>query len=95
MFHHGMSANAVNNGKELGMSFVQGHHHHAFHIGYWGGHDALNFGMTVGCLVDKKALAFAYGKNFAKRPIIGCAVIINGVPFLEPMELTQRGKWVG
>ena len=95
MFHHGMSINALNNAKEMGMSFVQGHHHGRFDIGYYGTDDALNFGMTIGCLINKKALAFAYGKNFPKKPMIGTGIIIEGVPHLLPMQLDNHGRWIG
>jgi hypothetical protein len=29
------------------------------------------------------------------RPIIGCAVIINGLPKLIPMVLNKSGRWIG
>ena len=51
--------------------------------------------MTVGCLINPKSLAFAYGKNFSKRPIIGMGVILDGVPVLIPMLLDKHGRWDG
>ena len=42
--------------------------------------------MQIGCGVDDKAYAMAYGKNFAKNHI-NCGVIINGNPILEYMKL--------
>jgi len=35
-------------------------------------------------------LAFAYGKHFKNKPIIGCGVVIDGVPYAEPMDLGSK-----
>lgn len=94
-FHHSKGQNAKKNSQALGSSFVQGHHHEQMDIQYWGNPHALLFGMTVGCLVDDKALAMAYNKNNLKRPVIGCGVIIDGVPQLIPMVLNKKGRWTG
>lgn len=94
-FHHSKGANVKKNSQALGMSFVQGHHHESFEIQYWGNPNALLFGMTVGCLVDPHSLAMAYSKNNLKRPVIGCAVIIDSIPTLIPMVLNKKGRWVG
>lgn len=94
-FHHSKGANVKKNSQAMGSSFVQGHHHESFEIQYWGNPDALLFGMTVGCLVDPKSLALAYNKNNLRRPVIGCAVIIESIPHLIPMVLDKHGRWVG
>jgi hypothetical protein len=51
--------------------------------------------MQVGCLVDKDSLAMAYAKNNLKRPIIGCAMIVEGIPLLIPLLLSKGGRWTG
>lgn len=94
-FHHSKGANVKRNSQSMGCSFVQGHHHESFEIQYWGNPNALLFGMTVGCLVDNKSLALAYNKNNLRRPIIGCAVIVDSIPHLIPMVLNRAGRWVG
>lgn len=94
-FHHSKGANAKKNSQAMGSSFVMGHHHETMDISYWGNPNALLFGMTVGCLVDDTALAMAYNKNNLKRPVVGCGVIIDGIPHLIPMILNKRGRWVG
>ena len=94
-FHHSKGQNAKRNSQALGSSFVQGHHHEQMDIQYWGNPHALLFGMTVGCLVDDKALAMAYNKNNLKRPVIGCGIISNGIPQLIPMVLSKNGRWTG
>ena len=94
-FHHSKGVNAKKNSMAMGMSFVQGHHHESFEIQYWGNPNSLLFGMTVGCLVDSNSLAMAYSKNNLKRPVIGCAVIIDSKPILLPMVLNKKGRWIG
>jgi hypothetical protein len=54
----------------------------------------LIFGMNVGCLIDDNAYAFRYNKKQKQRPILSCGVVIDGVPYLEPMKLNRAGKWV-
>lgn len=94
-FHHSKGANVKKNSQAMGSSFVQGHHHESFEIQYWGNPHALLFGMTVGCLVDTHSLAMAYNKNNLRRPVIGCAVIIDSKPILIPMTLNSKGRWIG
>lgn len=94
-FHHSKGANVKKNSQAMGSSFIQGHHHESFEIQYWGNPNALLFGMTVGCLVDTKSLAMAYNKNNLKRPVIGCAVVIDSIPQLIPMVLNKHGRWIG
>lgn len=55
----------------------------------------LIFGMNVGCLIDVKSYAFAYGKHYGTKPIISCGVVLKGVPLLVTMPLNSRGRWTG
>jgi len=94
-FVHGMSVSTKRNVEMIGMNFVQGHHHGTFEIVNNGTPLELNWGMTVGCLIDDASLAFAYNKNTLKRPIIGCGSILDGQPKLLPMILEKGGRWNG
>ena len=38
-------------------------------------------------------MAFGYAKNFKTRFIVGCGIIIDGIPRLLPMMLNARGRW--
>lgn len=83
---------AHNNGKPT----VIGHIH--FHGGgpsYFSSSEQLLWGMNVGCLIDKKAYAFAYSKPFRFRPILGCGVVENGQGLFQPMWLKKNGRWNG
>ena len=69
-----------NKAKLMGMSCVIGHHHSA------GGYKWLvnplrrTFGLDTGCLIDDKAMAFAYNKKAIRRSVLSTAVVIDGSP---------------
>lgn len=92
-FHHGKSNNGLKLSQAMGMSCVQGHHHQKFGIEYWANPLGLYWSLQVGCLIDKDELAFEYGKNDMKRPLIGCAGILDSQPKLFPMLLNKNGRW--
>lgn len=94
-FHHGKSSNGLKLSMAMGMCCAQGHFHESFGIQYWGNPLGLFWSMQVGCLIDKDTMAFEYGKNNLKRPIIGTGVIYEGHPILEPMVLNKEGRWIG
>ena len=93
-FTHGRSADILKVSQTMGMSAVQGHYHTKFLISYWANPDNLFFSMNVGCLINQKSMAFNYAKNFKTRFILGCGIIINGVPRLLPMVLNDKGDWI-
>ena len=76
-------------------NLVLGHEHGRYEIQYRASKAALYFGMYSGCLIDRDALAFAYGKLFPKKPIVGCSVIVDSQPMLVPMLLDKHGRWIG
>lgn len=73
------------------MSCVIGHIHSACGVNYVANNIDMIFGMNVGCLIDRKAYAFAYGKDFRNKPILACGVVsytkrgINAT--IYPMQL--------
>jgi predicted phosphodiesterase len=93
MFRHQFKKNPLVCSQQMAMCVVQGHFHEDFNIQYVSSPNKLLWAMTVGCLIDKKALAFEYNKTNHKRPIIGVAMIIDGQPLLIPMLLNKNGKW--
>lgn len=60
-------------------SVVIGHLHSNADYKFHTNADSRIFGLSSGCGVDAKALAFAYGKFQVKRPTLACAVVIDGV----------------
>ena len=93
-FTHGRSADILKVSQTMGMSAVQGHYHTKFLISYWANPDHLFFAMNVGCLINQKSMAFNYARNFKTRFILGCGIIINGVPRLLPMVINDKGNWI-
>jgi len=93
-FTHGRSADILKVSQTMGMSAVQGHYHTKFLVSYWANPDNLFFAMNVGCLINQKSMAFNYAKNFKTRFILGCGIILNGVPRLLPMVLDNKGNWI-
>lgn len=73
--------------KEL-QSQIQGHLHSDLYVDFIVGKNFRIFGMQVGCGIDFKSYAMAYGKNF-KKPAIGCGVLLNKgtLPIVIPMQL--------
>lgn len=76
-------------------SSVCGHHHGAFGIHWHRTPHKLMFGMGSGCLIDEDSYAFAYGKKSKTKPILGCSVVLDGVPVLIKMILNWKGRWTG
>jgi predicted phosphodiesterase len=68
---------------------VIGHTHTNGAIGYIANEKDCIFGMNVGCGIDRRAYAFEYGRDFRKKPIIGCGVITDNGRFAQffPMDL--------
>lgn len=94
-FCHGKSADVLKHSQRIGMSVVSGHFHEKFEIRYWSSvKNKLHFAMIIGCLIENNSLAFAYNKLNLNKPIIGCAIIINGIPVLLPMLLDENNRWI-
>lgn len=94
MFKH-QSSGILTDAAHNQCNLVVGHSHGNFSIEYSASSAKLYWGMFVGCIIDKDAMAFAYGKHTLRKPMIGCAMIINGRPQLIPMHLNKAGRWDG
>ncbi|CCI88408.2 hypothetical protein BN110_037 [Yersinia phage phiR8-01] len=94
-FQHQVSGDFMLNASHERTSLVLGHEHGRFEVQYAASSAALYFGAYAGCLIDRKSMAFAYGKLHRKKPILGCMVITDGSPQLIPMLVNEEGRWVG
>ena len=98
LYHHGHTASGVNGFRKDAETrmrcTVTGHNHSNAGISATATDDLLVWGMAVGCGVDAKHLAFAYGKHFAKKPIIACGIVIDGEPVIEYMDLGSKVRRV-
>lgn len=95
IFQHQSSGDTLNNAAHERASIVEGHEHGKFEIQYRSSTTALYWSLISGCLIDPKALAFAYGKLFPKKPLLGCSAVIDSIPRLIPMELDNHSRWTG
>ena len=92
-YFHGMGYGGktchINAAVEHGQSVVMGHIHSNFGVSYSASELLLVFGLAVGCGIDRHTLAFRYGRDFRRKPILGCGVVLEngkfGIPV--PMEL--------
>lgn len=89
-YNHGEGMKARNRMKFEMQSQVQGHYHSDFYLEYNVSPVARIFAMQVGCGVDRKSFAMAYGKHF-KKPVIGCATVSGEIPIprLHPMLMNE------
>ena len=93
---HGLKKNALQVAQQRGQRFICGHFHTSFEVRYAGNPNSLLWSVMSGCLIDKNSSAFAYGKLNLDRPVLGCTVILYGVPMLIPMILDKKtGRWIG
>jgi hypothetical protein len=76
-------------------NIIVGHMHTKFGVGYSASEVDTYWSVYTGWLGDYQALAFAYGENIAKKPVLGCVVIKHGVPFTIPMRLDRDNRWTG
>lgn len=66
---------AFNLARRIGMNVVAAHTHSKAGVKWFATPKNKFFGLQTGCLVDKKAYAMRYCKNF--EPILGCGVTIG------------------
>lgn len=73
---------AANKSLEFNCPVVQGHIHTEASVIYNGS----NWGMQVGCGVDRDSYAMAYAKHFAKSYKLSCGVVLNNgtLPIVIP-----------
>jgi len=87
MYIHGIGSKAHIRAVKNMQSTVQGHHHTEAYTHWYVGKKMKVFGMQIGCGIDSKSYAMAYGKWFPKSAI-GCGVVIGGhTPFNVLMDL--------
>ena len=87
-FNHGEGGTAKNRMKTQLRSQAQGHLHSELYVEYAVGANFIVFGMQVGCGIDSKSYAMAYGRNY-KKQAIGCGVVLNKgtLPIAIPMKM--------
>ncbi|ODS36151.1 MAG: hypothetical protein A7316_10230 [Candidatus Altiarchaeales archaeon WOR_SM1_86-2] len=96
-FYHGdgqggeyPAANAV---RKMLMSVVMGHNHTASGVKYYTNPQRRIFACDTGAGCDDRMLAFLYSIQNKRRSVISAAVIIDGVPYVEPMPMGRGEKY--
>ena len=94
LYHHGETSGGINGFRKDAETrmrcTVSGHNHSNAGISATATDQELVWGLAVGCGVNHEHMAFAYGKNFAKKPIVACGVVIEGEPHIEYMNLGSK-----
>ena len=95
LFEHGTGSSGPNAAKNRAIanrqSTVIGHCHSFGGVNYMASRNDMIFGMNVGCGIDNSAYSFRYGKQFPKKPTIGCGVILDSrVALFIPMDLGSK-----
>jgi len=69
-------------------SVVQGHYHAQAGVVYGANQSSRYFGLQVGCGTDPRSLYMEYSKIYAKRPLLGCGIVLDGeYATFEPMQM--------
>ena len=85
---------AVNCAEKNGAPTVIGHLHSHAGIQYSANEQTLLFGFNTGCLIDRHAYAFRYGKHMRHKPILGVGIITKGIPQFVPLLLNKQSRWI-
>jgi hypothetical protein len=98
LYHHGETSGGINGFRKDAETrmrcTVSGHNHSNAGISATATDQELVWGLAVGCGVNQKHMAFAYGRNFAKKPIVSCGLVIEGEPHIEYMNLGSKVRRV-
>lgn len=87
LYCHGTGGQAKTKAKGNMQSTVCGHYHTHMYVEWMVGTKFRIFAMQVGCGINHKTYAMAYGKWF-KKPAIACGVVLGGeVAINIPMNL--------
>lgn len=93
LYHHGTGRSGKNAAQQwmdsTKISNVIGHVHSNLSVTYSTTPYDRHFAMSVGCGISPSSFAFAYNKSFGVRPVLGCAVVLDGgrQPIPIPMYL--------
>jgi len=96
-FIHNLNKDCVKSAQALGYDgYVQSHFHSVYTSTYFSTPESLKWACTIGSMIDKDSMAFAYSRNGSlARPVLGCMLINKGIPHLIPMRLLKGGRWDG
>jgi hypothetical protein len=89
-FEHGERAGGLSGLRNLVLANMRktviGHQHECPGTTYVSNGEATLWGLNVGCLVSQDSFGLAYTKKNRHKPVLGCGIIIDGIPTFFPME---------
>lgn len=88
LYTHGVGRKAKQRCQQEFKSVVQGHYHSESYVETFVSEERLIFAMQIGCGVERKAYAMAYGKHF-KKPQINVGIVLDNGRYgiIEPMKM--------
>ena len=96
MFQHGTNRSGnfahLQAAHDNRQSTVIGHLHTNAGVEWTANSKDIIFGMVVGCGIDRQQYAFNYGRDFKRKPILGCGIVTDGGAQAEfiPMDLGKK-----
>jgi predicted phosphodiesterase len=75
------------------MSVCLGHVHTAASICWKANPIRRIFGLSVGCGVDDKCIAFNYAENYKIKSVLSAATVLDGIPYLHIMPVGRGEKY--
>ncbi len=88
LYQHGDRGrgNALLNAQTDFSSLVQGHHHQLSSVSFVQNASKRIYAVQTGCGVSHKHLSQSYGRKYAGRPVLSCAVAFGSTAVVEPMQ---------
>lgn len=80
---------SINAARENRQSTVIGHLHTVCNTRFLASYKDVIFGASVGCGIDHTKYAFAYGRENTRKPVLACAVVLEGktpINLLMPLD---------
>jgi hypothetical protein len=88
-YEHGERAGGITGLRNLVIanmrSTVIGHQHECPGTTFVSNGSTLLWGLNVGCLVSSDSYGLSYTKRNRHKPVLGCGVVMDGVPAFYPM----------
>jgi len=92
LYTHGTGCSGkgiIKRSQNWGSSMVQGHIHTESFVNFTASLTDLKWQLQSPCGIDYKSFAYGYAKFHTAKPVLGCAVVLDGgrMPIIEPMPL--------
>jgi len=94
-FQHSQAGDLLKGAAHENANLFVGHEHSKFGIGYGSNAVEVYYSVYGGCMIDKTAMAFAYGALFPFKPIVGAVTVTAGIPQCIPMQVDRYNRWTG